>query len=58
MTPLGTDWTDAAFVLPRGEQMPVEVKLSNGRIERRKEVEGDWRAVVAWRLAPGKGKSE
>ncbi len=50
MTPLGdNEWVDAAFVLPRDEHCPVLVRLVNGKIEKRRKVEGSWSDVVAWR---------
>jgi hypothetical protein len=42
-------WVDATFRLPVAANMPVEVELAGGGMERRDTVTGDWRQVVRWR---------
>lgn len=42
-------WVDANFRLPVAANMPVEVELAGGGMERRDTVTGDWRQVVRWR---------
>lgn len=42
-------WVDASFRLPMSQNMPVEVELAGGGVEKRDTVSGDWRQVVRWR---------
>ena len=42
-------WVDATFRLPAAANMPVEVELAGGGVEKRDGVTGDWRQVVRWR---------
>jgi len=55
-------WVDATFRLPVAANMPVEVELAGGGMERRDTVTGDWRQVIRWRTVvdnePGKRKKK
>lgn len=49
MKPEPPAWQSADFQLPGASHMPVEVELTDGKREKRKTVEGDWREVKRWR---------
>jgi hypothetical protein len=42
-------WVEASYRLPAAANLPVEVELADGKVERRDTVSGDWRPVVRWR---------
>lgn len=47
-------WVEASYRLPAAANLPVEVELADGKVERRDMVSGDWRPVVRWRTVVDK----
>ena len=43
------EWVPGSFRLPVAANLPAEVQLANGKVERKDTVTGDWRQVVRWR---------